>query len=208
MPTLRHITTHAEVLEYHRFRYAIYANSPQSGFLAGAVGFDMDEFDATAIHFGWYEAEKLIGCVRLLTPIESAYPLHLFKDLIDEDQTILAHDLLKRTSGEPPLCEVSRLCLAPEHRSPASVHEFVLQIIANAKPVGRDHFVFTCDRSHVPFWLKLGFTMVDGFKGYKRQRSENDGYLMEARYADLLRVNKVALQALSLVAITTLAVAA
>ncbi|MBK9174739.1 MAG: GNAT family N-acetyltransferase [Flavobacteriales bacterium] len=69
------------MLDYHRFRHAIYATSDQREFLSGPEGFDTDEYDATALHLGWYEHNRLVGCVRLLNPIKARHPLHLFKDL-------------------------------------------------------------------------------------------------------------------------------
>lgn len=195
MPTLRPITSRAEILAYHQFRYDVYVNSDQRGFLAGQEGCDMDEFDSNALHLGWFEGDRLVGCVRLLSPIKARDPLHLFKDLTDPGQRQTALEILEtsRRVGKP-VCEVSRLCLAPGYRSVAHVKEFVLSIIATAHRYGLDHCAFTCDQPHAAFWLRTGFTIVPGFAGYARARSTRPGYLLQGRYAELLKKNRAELQ--------------
>ncbi|MBK7287513.1 MAG: GNAT family N-acetyltransferase [Flavobacteriales bacterium] len=74
MPTLRPITTKAELEAYHQFRYRIYANSEQSGYLSGKPGFDIDAYDAHAIHLKRYEREELVGCVGCWTPLKGPIP--------------------------------------------------------------------------------------------------------------------------------------
>jgi predicted GNAT family N-acyltransferase len=195
MPTLRPITSHAEILAYHRFRYEVYANSAQRGFLAGPEGIDTDAYDANALHLGWYEGEELVGCVRLLSPIKGTHPLHFTKDLLDLGQLASAVALLAdaKAAGKP-LCEVSRLCLAPEYRSLATIRRFVLEIISTAHRYGRDHCLFTCDDHHVAFWKRMGFATVIGFEGYARPRSENAGYLLQGNYRALLALHRAELQ--------------
>ena len=195
MPVLRPITSHAEILAYHRFRYAVYANSAQRGFLAGPEGFDTDAFDANALHLGWYEGDELVGCVRLLSPIKGAHPLHFTKDLVEPQQQAQATALLAEAkSAGKPLCEVSRLCLAPEYRSLASIRRFVLEIISTAHRYGRDHCLFTCDDHHAAFWKRMGFATIPGFEGYARPRSENAGYLLLGNYRELLAKHRAELQ--------------
>lgn len=209
MCTLRPITSHAEILDYHRFRYEVYANSVQRGFLAGPEGFDTDAFDAYALHLGWYEAGELVGCVRLLSPIKGRDPLHLFKDLSDPTLRTKANDLLRhaRQAGRS-ICEVSRLCLAPEKRSLAISRRFVLAIIAAGHRFGRDNCLFTCDQPHAAFWKRMGFTTVEGFEHYGRQRSVRPGCLMQGRYAELLKKNRPELQELGWSMLAPLLVAA
>lgn len=209
MCILRLITTHTEVLDYHRFRHAIYASSDQRGFLAGPEGFDTDEYDASALHLGWYEHDRLVGCVRLLNLIKARHPLHLFKDLGEGPLRDAALDLVARARKDgKPVCEVSRLCLAPEKRSLATSRRFVLAIIATAHRYGRDHCVFTCDAPHAAFWQRMGFAVVDGFKGYARPRGMHPGYLLRGTYADLLKKNRADLQALGFLMLGSLKVAA
>lgn len=195
MPTLRPITSHAEIMDYHRFRYTVYANSVQRGFLAGPEGFDIDEFDASALHLGWYEADELVGCVRLLNPIKGEHPLHFFKDLDQPSTRSKAIKLLSDHKGDGrPLCEVSRLCIAPAKRSLSTSRRFVLAIIATAHRYGRDNCLFTCDQPHTAFWKRMGFTVESGFEHYDRPRGGRPGSLMRGSYRDLLARNRVELQ--------------
>ncbi len=199
MPTLRPISSRAELQAYHRFRYCIYANSVQRGFLAGPEGLDVDVYDTNALHLGWYEGDSLVGCVRLLRPIRIADPLHLFKDLVDEGMRRRADTLLAEAQAAGrPFCEVSRLCLAPEVRSLAMTRRFVLEIIATAHRHGMDHCLFTCDAPHAPFWQRIGFHVVEGFTGYARPRSSRPGWLLRGSYAELLALQRAELQRIGL----------
>jgi predicted GNAT family N-acyltransferase len=195
MPTLSPITSHAEILAYHCFRYAVYANSAQRGFLAGPKGFDTDAFDANALHLGWYEGDELVGCVRLLSPIKGTHALHFTKDLVEPQRLAQASALLAEAKAAgKPLCEVSRLCLAPEYRSLTTIRRFVLEIISTAHRYGRDHCLFTCDDHHAPFWMRMGFASISGFEGYARPRSEHPGYLLQGNYHALLAQHRAELQ--------------
>jgi predicted GNAT family N-acyltransferase len=209
MPILRPITTRSERIAYHEFRYAIYAESVQHGFLSGTEGSDWDEYDGQALHLGWYENDVLIGCVRLLSPIQGKDPLHLFKSQYDPDQREVLNRMLAtaKLNGEL-ICEVSRLCLAPSHRSLAATKQFVLAIIATAHRYGRDHCLFTCDQPHAPFWERMGFRPIPGFQGFGHHRSERPGCLFEGRYGDLLKIHRVALQLIGLQACAGMALAA
>ena len=72
MITLSPITEPAKLEEYFRFRYRIYSESRQAGFLNGSSdGLDVDAFDARALHYGWYLNGELVGCVRFVEPDES-----------------------------------------------------------------------------------------------------------------------------------------
>ena len=209
MPTLRPITSHADILTYHRFRYEIYANSLQRGFLAEQAGSDTDEYDANALHLGWYEGDELVGCVRLLSPIKGGDPLHLFKDLSDPGLRERAQLLLwERRRNGGTICEVSRLCLAPEKRSLATTRRFVLAIIATAHRYGRNDCLFTCDKQHASFWQRMGFTVPEAFDGYARIRSTRPGYLMQGSYRELLAKNRAELQEVGLLMAAPLLAAA
>ncbi|HQV40303.1 MAG: GNAT family N-acetyltransferase [Flavobacteriales bacterium] len=198
MPTLRPITTKAELEAYHQFRYRIYANSEQSGYLSGKPGFDIDAYDAHAIHLGWYEREELVGCVRLLDPIEGADPLHFLKDL-DLGQRQLADELLQQERANGiPFCEVSRLCIDPAYRSLAHARHFVLAIIQAAVQHGRDISYFTCDHAHAAFWQRMGFAVVPGFESYVRARSPHKGALLRGSSVELLQKHRKEIMELGL----------
>ena len=198
MCTLRPITSRKELQAYHRFRYEIYAHSKQHAFLSGPDGCDMDEFDASALHLGWYEGDRLVGCVRLLKPIKCRHPLHLSKDLTGE-RAHLADELLRQALQDgQPLTEVSRLCIAPERRSLESTRRFVMATIAAAHRFGHDHCLFTCEDRHAAFWMRMGFDVIDGFEGYPRARTTRPGYLLRGDYRDLLARHRVELQELGL----------
>ncbi len=204
MPTLRPITSRADMQAYHRFRYAIYADSVQRGFLTNNSGMDIDEFDATALHLGWYKGDELVGCVRLLKPIAGAHPLHLFKFGIDADTAgILRTRLDEAARNGRPYREVSRICLAPHMRGLASTRQFVLSIIASAHRYGIDHCLFTCDAPHAPFWQRMGFRIAPGFEHYYRSNSVRPCCLLEGHYSELLRVNRAELQEIGLEAMAT-----
>ena len=196
MITLTPITDPVKLQEYFRFRYRIYSESRQAGFLNGSSdGLDVDAYDANALHLGWYEGEELVGCVRLLSTIKGAHPLHFTKDLLEPQQLALASAMLAEAKkAGRPLCEVSRLCLAPEYRSIASIRRFVLEIISTAHRYGRDHCLFTCDDHHAPFWKRMGFETITGFEGYARPRSERPGYLLLGNYRALLAKHRAELQ--------------
>ncbi|MCB9183413.1 MAG: GNAT family N-acetyltransferase [Flavobacteriales bacterium] len=209
MPFLRLISTPFEREVYHRFRYAIYADSVQRGFLSGPEGFDTDEYDASALHLGWYEGEELVGCVRLLRPIPGPHPLHLFKDLDAGPLREDASGMLRTAEAEGiTLHEVSRLCLAPSHRSLSTVRRFVLAIIAAAHRHGVDRTLFTCDAPHAAFWLRMGFTIADGFRGYHRPRTPLAGCLLHGSYHDLYRLHSAELQRVGLALLLPLSSAA
>ena len=199
MPTLQPITSRRAIQEYHRFRHAIYSTSGQRGFLSSAVGIDVDEFDRNALHFGWYEGGRLVGCVRLIDPVKGPFALHCFKDLPGPVGLDLGHVLLReaRDRGHR-VCEVGRLCLAPDHRSPAQVRSFVLAIIAAAHRHGRDHCLFSCDRPHAAFWRRMGFRQVPGLEAYANPRASRPTCLMQGHYHQLLALHRTELQRLGL----------
>lgn len=205
MPTFRPITSHADRQAYHRFRYAIYAESVQRGFLLDHTGTDIDEFDGSALHLGWYEGDVLVGCVRLLKPIMGRYPLHLFKFGISEETAARLHaKLAEAAHNGRPYREVSRLCLAPHLRGLATTRQFVLGIIATAHRYGIDHCLFTCDQPHAAFWQSMGFRIAEGLENYERGDVMRPGCLLEGHYSELLRTNRVELQAIGLEAMVAL----
>lgn len=205
MPTFRLITSRAARQAYHRFRYAIYAESVQRGFLLDHSGMDIDEFDGSALHLGWYAGDELVGCVRLLKPILGRHPLHLFKfGITEETANRLRAKLDDATRSGRPFREVSRLCLAPHMRGLATTRQFVLGIIATAHRYGIDHCLFTCDRPHVAFWQRMGFRIAEGLEDYERGEEMRPGCLLEGHYSELLRANRVELQEIELEAMVAL----
>jgi len=195
MPTFRPITSRADRQTYHRFRYAIYAESVQRGFLNDRSGTDLDEFDDSALHLGWYAGDELVGCVRLLKPIPGPLPLHLFKFGISEETARRLHTkLLDAAQNGRPFREVSRLCLAPHLRGLTTTRQFVLSIIATAHRYGIDHCLFTCDQPHAAFWQRMGFRNAEGLECYSRGECMRPGCLLEGHYGELLRLNRADLQ--------------
>ena len=199
MPTLRPITNRAEREAYHAFRYRIYADGQQRGFLGKARGSDIDEFDAAALHLGWFEGAELVGCARILRPKQTYDPLHFIRNIVDEELHSAALAMLAhaKRNGET-LHEVSRLCLAPEYRSPTNVRQLVLEIIATAHRYGRDHCLFTCDKPHAPFWCRMGFSLVPGFAGFQNPKSEYSSYLFRGNNSELMERHRSELQLIGL----------
>ncbi|HPJ54360.1 MAG TPA: hypothetical protein PLF80_15605, partial [Flavobacteriales bacterium] len=111
----------------------------------------------------------------------------------------LGHALLREARDRGyRVCEVGRLCLAPDHRSPAQVRSFVLAIIAAAHRHGRDHCLFSCDRPHAAFWRRMGFRQVPGLEAYANPRASRPTCLMQGHYHQLLALHRTELQRLGL----------
>lgn len=164
MITLTPITTPAKLQEYYRFRYRIYSESRQAGFVQDKEdGMDIDRYDARARHYGWYLNGELVGCVRFVEPdaSEDALPMlsymtesaprHAVKRFIDE-----------RFSQGEPMVEASRFCLAPEHRGLRAAKEFVLAMVRTMQPLGYEQGLFDCDERHSAFYSLLGFENLEG----------------------------------------------
>ena len=159
MITLRPITSETALLEYHRFRYHIYSESRQKGFLVDKEhGLDIDQYDARARHYGWYLGGELVGCVRFVEPDESedALPMLRYMDAQAPKQAVRQFIAERSRRGER-MVEASRFCLAPEHRGLRVAKEFVLAMVRTMQPLGFEHGLFDCDERHGAFYRLLGF---------------------------------------------------
>ena len=152
---------------YHAFRMAIYANSRVSGFIDTTSGTDIDRHDARAQHFGWFPNGELKACVRLVEPDETGQPLPLF-GVVDPYNRELALRFIQdhRQQGHR-LVEASRLCLAPEHRSLGNAMRFVMDVVRCAHEQGIDHGIFDLNAHHRDFYVRMGFTEIDGGRPFQ-----------------------------------------
>ncbi|MCB0790400.1 MAG: GNAT family N-acetyltransferase [Flavobacteriales bacterium] len=185
MITLQHITTSARMEEYHRFRHRIYRNSVQAGFLSDESGVDRDAYDANAIHLGWYAGEELRGCVRFIRPISGPQPLYCLTHMPVEAARQVCTLMSSYLEQGLPFVEVSRICIDPAYRDLATVKEFTLTIMAMSHVLGLDQAVFTCLRPHMPFWRRMGFSILGGAEGFSCTRSLERSYAMMYRHAEL-----------------------
>ncbi|MBK9196320.1 MAG: hypothetical protein IPO17_15350 [Flavobacteriales bacterium] len=72
MITLTAITDPIKLEEYFRFRYRIYSESRQVGFVATkGDGRDVDVFDERALHFGWYMNDTLLVASDSWNPMKA-----------------------------------------------------------------------------------------------------------------------------------------
>lgn len=169
MITLTPITGSAKLEEYFRFRYRIYSESRQAGFLNGSSdGLDVDAFDARALHFGWYAHGALVGCVRFVEPDETGMSIPMLALVTDE----LVRGAVKRYIAErrrrnERMVEASRFCLAPEHRGLRTAREFVLAMLRAMRPYGVEHGLFDCDEKHAGFYRSMGFALLPGAARWK-----------------------------------------
>lgn len=163
MITLTPITDAAKLLEYYRFRYRIYSESRQAGFLNGREdGLDIDRYDARARHYGWYLNGELVGCIRFVEPDESEDALPMLSYMTESGPRNAVKQFIAecRTQGEP-MVEASRFCLAPGHRGLRTAKEFVLAMVRTMQPLGYEQGLFDCDERHSAFYSLLGFDTVD-----------------------------------------------
>jgi N-acetylglutamate synthase-like GNAT family acetyltransferase len=84
-----------------------------------------------------------------------------------------------------PFVEVSRICIDPEYRDLPTVKEFVLATIAIAHHLELDQALFVCTRSHMPFWIRMGFTTEKQNTSWNCQKTGQDFRIMKYSYADL-----------------------
>jgi hypothetical protein len=158
MITLTPITEPAKLDEYYRFRYRIYRESRQVGFLKDKSGIDKDSFDDRAKHYGWYVDDELAGCVRFVEPDDNEKPLPMFDYLTDRSVIdVVGVYIAMRKAHHQRMVEASRYCLAPEHRGLRTAKEFVLAMIRTMQPLGYEHGLFDCDARHGAFYSLLGF---------------------------------------------------
>lgn len=164
MITLQRITDHARLEEYYGFRYRIYADSRQAGFVRECSGErDQDPFDGRAMHFGWYVDDRLAGCIRFIEPDESATPIPMLACILETPASaaVRAHIDERKRRGQH-LIEASRFCLLPQHRGPRTSKEFVLAMVRSMRPLGFEEGLFSCDARHAAFYSRLGFSTMEG----------------------------------------------
>lgn len=169
MIILTAITEPAKLEEYFRFRYRIYSESRQAGFLNGSSdGLDVDAFDARALHFGWYANGVLVGCVRFVEPDESADALPMLSYMREGGpREAVKRYIAERRCRTERMVEASRFCLAPEHRGLRTAREFVLAMLRAMRPHGVEHGLFDCNEKHAGFYLTMGFALLPGAARWK-----------------------------------------
>lgn len=169
MITLTPITEPAKLEEYFRFRYRIYSESRQAGFLNGSSnGLDVDAFDARALHFGWYLNDVLVGCVRFVEPDETGMSIPMLALAPDEQvRGAVKRYIAERRLRKERMVEASRFCLAPEHRGLRTAREFVLAMLRAMRPYGVEHGLFGCDEKHAGFYRSMGFALLPGAARWK-----------------------------------------
>jgi N-acyl-L-homoserine lactone synthetase len=174
MVTLTPITEPAKLEEYFRFRFRIYSESRQAGFLnGGSDGLDVDAFDARALHFGWYMNDALVGCVRFVQPDENADALPMLSYMREgRPRAAVKRYITERRRRNECMVEASRFCLAPEHRGLSTAKEFVLAMVRTMAPQGFEHGVFDSDDTHVPFYRRCGFEPLEGAMGFRQAINE------------------------------------
>lgn len=169
MITLTPITDAAKLQEYYRFRYRIYSESRQAGFVAGQEdGMDTDHYDAHARHYGWYLNGELVGCIRFVEPDETddALPMLSYMTESGPRHAVMQFIAERRRQGEP-MVEASRFCLVPEHRGLRTAKEFVLAMLRAMRPYGVEHGLFDCDEKHAGFYRSMGFAPLPGAERWK-----------------------------------------
>jgi N-acyl-L-homoserine lactone synthetase len=185
MITLRQITDPQELEVYYRFRYKVYANSRQQAFVQETDGTDRDEYDADAVHLGWYVNGKLRGCVRFIRPIGGNDPLYCFTHMPPEVDAPVRALMQGYLDQGKPFVEVSRICIDPGYRDLATVKKFVLATMAMSHVLKLDQAVFACDRSHVPFWVRMGFALMRSSSASPSLKAAQPSHFMLYSYADL-----------------------
>lgn len=159
MITLTPITDAAKLQEYYRFRYRIYSESRQAGFVHDKEdGMDIDRYDTRARHYGWHLKGELVGCVRFVEPDESEDALPMLSNMAERGPRNAVQRFIaeRRRQGEP-MVEASRFCLTPEHRGLRTAKEFVLAMVRTMQPLGYEQGLFDCDKRHSAFYTLLGF---------------------------------------------------
>lgn len=191
MITLAPITDPVKLQEYHRFRYRIYSESRQVGFVSDKEeGMDIDRYDARARHFGWYLNGELVGCVRFVEPdaSEDALPMLAYMTESAPRQAVKRFIAERRKNGEP-MVEASRFCLAPEHRGLRTAKEFVLAMVRTMQPLGYEHGLFDCDERHGAFYSMLGFDTVEAAATFQLSGLKFRACLKRYEFAKVLAQN-------------------
>ena len=191
MITLTPITEPTKLEEYFRFRYRIYSESRQAGFLNGSSdGLDVDAFDARALHFGWYLNDVLEGCIRFVQPDGSATPLPMLTHITEPNAraAVLAYIDERWRMGQH-MVGASRFCLAPEHRGLRTAKAFVLAMLKAMLPYGVQHGLFDCDVQHGRFYNALGFEPLTCCEHIPSSSMSNPKCVMHYDLRRMLTVN-------------------
>lgn len=190
MITLTPITDPQKLDEYFRFRYRIYSESRQKGFLSDESGIDKDTFDDRAQHYGWYVGGALAGCVRFVEPDDSDKPLPMFGYLTDPSvlDAVSVYMAMRKAHGQR-MVEASRFCLAPGHRGLRTAKEFVLGMLRAMLPLGVEHGLFDCDTRHARFYRLLGFDMLNHATRFRVAPASSDTCLASYTFAHVLARN-------------------
>ncbi len=178
MITLQQIMAPEKLEEYFQFRYKIYTNSNQSGYLKDNATTDKDIYDDNAIHLGWYVNGELKGCLRFIRPIKARHSLYAFSHMPSDIKHLAKAYMKESTSLGKPFVEVSRICIAKDMRNRKTVTEFVLTTIQEAINRGFDRGLFTCLTGHLPYWLMHGFQILEGTKSWKCTITGKTSYCM------------------------------
>ncbi len=168
MITLYPITEPAKLEEYFRFRYCIYSESRQAGFLGDRSGIDKDAFDDRAMHYGWYVEGKLAGCVRFIEPDATGMSIPMLALAPNEQvRAAVKRYIAERRRRNERMVEASRFCLAPEHRGLRTAREFVLAMLRTMRPYGVERGLFDCNEKHAGFYRSMGFALLPGAGRWK-----------------------------------------
>ena len=196
MITLTPITDPKKLDEYFRFRYRIYSESRQKGFLGDSSGLDIDAFDERAMHYGWYVHGELAGCVRFVEPDGSDKPLPMFAYLADAAviDAISMYIAMRKAHGQR-MVEASRFCLGREHRGLRTAKEFVLAMLRVVYPMGIEQGLFDCDVEHAPFYGQLGFDLLNGASRFRVEKAASDSCTLTYTFANVLARNPGVMEA-------------
>lgn len=191
MITLTPITDPLKLDEYFRFRYRIYNESRQKGFLSDKSGIDKDPFDDRAMHYGWYVDGTPAGCVRFVEPDNSDKPLPMFAYLTDASviDAVRVYMSLRKAHGQR-MVEASRFCLAQEHRGLRTAKEFVFAMLRAMQPLGVEHGLFDCDVEHAPFYRLLGFDALNDASSFPVAQASSDTCTRSYTFAHVLARNQ------------------
>lgn len=161
MITLQPISHQADLHDYYKFRQRIYSSCKQSAFVDSSSDLDVDHFDPTALHFGWYSDGKLSGCLRFIPGVpDKQLCMHHHMPhscAVEIDKTLSRWDEFRYK-----YIEVSRLCLHQDKRNIRSIIELVLCAMAMAMIRNVHHAVIYCASSHARFYQRMGFFPIAG----------------------------------------------
>jgi N-acyl-L-homoserine lactone synthetase len=160
MVTLTEINDPYLLNQYHRFRAKIYRESPVAGYLNNP-DFDRDIYDDHALHFGWYEEGRLMGCIRFILPTASNQ-LYCYNILPKQAIGTAIKFVKINLSIGKRVIELSRICVAPESRSRKNVMAFSLAIIQKLTEMDIQEAIFVAQENHLKHWQLYGCEVLKG----------------------------------------------